>query len=207
MAKRNPKRKLQTRRSCCAIIVHGKSEKAIADYVKSSLRLKLEVIGKDKGAKSIQINVLDKFLAQREFSSLKVFADTYDIEYNRSKKRLENFKLFIIMDTDDCTMETRERYICGEMFRKSILADYICPIYSIPSLEDVMLEVGLMKERISDKEKESFYSKLFPICHDGNAGTIHEIETLADTMRKSKNTNLEVLLDYCIEQAKANKIK
>lgn len=62
-------------------------------------------------------------------------------------------------------------------------------------------------ERISDKEKESFYSKLFPICHDGNAGTIHEIETLADKMRKSKNTNLEVLLDYCIEQAKANKIK
>ena len=47
--------------------------------MKSSLRLKLEVIGKDKGAKSIQINVLDKFLAQREFSSLKVFADTYDI--------------------------------------------------------------------------------------------------------------------------------
>lgn len=114
--------------------------------MKSSLRLKLEVIGKDKGAKSIQINVLDKFLAQREFSSLKVFADTYDIEYNRSKKRLENFKLFIIMDTDDCTMETRESYICCEMFRKSILADYICPIYSIPKLEDVMLEVGLMKE-------------------------------------------------------------
>ena len=96
--------------------------------------MKLEVIGKDKGAKSIQINVLDKFLAQREFSSLKVFADTYDIEYNRSKKRLENFKLFIIMDTDDCTMETRESYICCEMFRKSILADYICPIYSIPKL-------------------------------------------------------------------------
>lgn len=116
--------------------------------MKSSLRLKLEVISKERGAKSIQINVLDKFLAQREFSSLKTFADTYDIEYNRSKKRLENFKLFIVMDTDDCTPETRESYIRGEMFRKSILADYICPIYNSPSLEDVMLEVGLMKERI-----------------------------------------------------------
>ena len=169
--------------------------------------MKLEVIGKGKGAKSIQINVLNKILAQREFSSLEIFADTYDIEYNRSKKRLENFKLFIVMDTDDCTSETRESYICGEMFRKSILADYICPIYSSPKLEDVMLEVGLMKERISDKEKESFYSKLFPTCHDGNEGTIHEIENLAETMRKSKNTNFEVLLDYCIEQAKANKIE
>ena len=207
LGKRNIRPKRQICHACCAIIVHGKSEKTIAEYVKSNLRLKMEIISKDKGEKSIQINVLNKFLQQREFSNLKTFADKYDIAYNCSQKCLENFRLFIVMDTDDCTPDMREKYISGEMFKQSVLADYICPIYDSPDLEEVMLKAGYMKERISDKEKDPFYSKLFPICHDGNEGTIREIEAFASKMRSIKNTNLEILLEYCLEQAGKNKIK
>ena len=43
------------------VIAHGKSEKNIGDYVKSNLKLKLEIVSDKKGAKSIQINSLLNF--------------------------------------------------------------------------------------------------------------------------------------------------
>lgn len=40
------------------VIVHGKSEKQICEYIKSNLRLKIDIVSEKRGEKSIQINGL-----------------------------------------------------------------------------------------------------------------------------------------------------
>lgn len=52
------------------VIVHGKSEKQLCDYIKSNLRIKMEIIGEKGGEKSIQINSLKHLLKDTRFSSL-----------------------------------------------------------------------------------------------------------------------------------------
>lgn len=43
---------MQKKKPCylkAVVIVHGKSEKQICEYIKSNLRLKMEIVGKEKG--------------------------------------------------------------------------------------------------------------------------------------------------------------
>jgi len=86
----------------CAVIVHGKSEYILVRYIYTNLHLPVKIIAKDKGKSSIQINGLKSMLSKKPFKSLKEMANEYGIEYDKKSKLLKNFKLFIIMDTDDC---------------------------------------------------------------------------------------------------------
>ena len=85
----------------CAVIVHGKSEFVLVKYIYTNLHLPVKIIAKDKGRGSIQINGLSEYLRKKQFRTLKEFANEYSVEYDRKTKGLKNFKLFIIMDTDD----------------------------------------------------------------------------------------------------------
>ena len=80
--------------------------------------------------------------------SLSKFSKEYGIKYDKKSKVLKDFRLFVIMDTDDCSLETKEKYILGELFEFSVLKDYIVPIYNIENLEDVMIKAGIMAKRI-----------------------------------------------------------
>lgn len=126
------------------VVVHGKSEFLLVRYITTNLHLRIKPVGKDNGKSSIQINGLKNYLSQSEFRSLSSFAKKYGIEYDKRNKCLKNFKLFIIMDTDDCTEEVREQYISGELFKDHVLKDYIVPIYNISNLEDVMKKAGII---------------------------------------------------------------
>jgi len=58
-------RKEQTRslKACKAVIIcHGKSEYQLASWIKTNLRLNIDVHGNDKGRSSIQIQGLFKYL-------------------------------------------------------------------------------------------------------------------------------------------------
>ena len=44
------------------VIVHGKSEKQICQYIKNKLRLKIEILSDKNGEKSIQITSLKNIL-------------------------------------------------------------------------------------------------------------------------------------------------
>lgn len=127
----------------CAVIVHGKSEFALVKYIYTNLHLSVKIIAKDKGRGSIQINGLPEYLMKKQFRTLKAFADEFSVEYDRKTKRLINFKLFIIMDTDDCDEITRSKYISKELFDGHPLKDYIVPLYSDTNLEDVMIKSGI----------------------------------------------------------------
>ena len=82
------------------VIVHGKSEEIIVRYIKSNLRLRIEIHSNKKGKKCIKITSL-KDLLNKKFKK-NIFFNNY-FYGNKDKKQLDNFKLFIIMDTDDCT--------------------------------------------------------------------------------------------------------
>ena len=183
----------------CVVIVHGKSEYHIVRYIYTNLHLPLKIYARDKGRHSIQINSLNTLLKKKPFHSLKAFAQEYAIEYEKKTKELKNFKLFIIMDTDDCDEKTKQDYISGRLFQGTPLSNYIVPIFNTNSLEDAMLKAGIMTKRIASAEKGEYYSKIFPInTAPHSINTINEVRMFADEIKKVRETNLVEFVEYCI---------
>jgi len=178
-------------------IVHGLSEYCICTSVKSNLKIKQEIISRKNGRQSIQINSLHTLLNDNRFKSFNTFTRNFpDIENKKSK--LVGFRLFIIMDVDDCDEETKERYKNKEMFRGHWIFDYINPIFNEPNLEKTMDETGIKIDRKKD------YIKVFPTNHNGT--NIEMAEEFAGTLRKCKSTNMEEYIDYCLVIARENSI-
>lgn len=183
------------------VIVHGRSEWHLVRHVYTNLHLPLELISKDKGKSSIQINGLLEYMNRKcKCKSLKTFAEEHSIEYDRKNKTLKNFKLFTIMDTDDCEEETRKRYISGELFRGHPLAEYIVPIYNSPNLEEIMIRAGMMTRRIRDSEKGTYYSKIFPLNTEPMCvETIRQVRIFASKIKGIRQSNLTEFIEYCFE--------
>lgn len=186
------------------IICHGKSEVCMARYITTNLHLNIEQFSNHNGKYSIQITSLLNFLNAPPFDKKTSFEKEYEVESSgKGKNKIyKNFKLFIIMDTDDCTQEQKEDFINKEMFKKHWLKDYIVPIYNSESLEDVLLECGIMAKRIGEKEKGTYYQKIFPINRQPlSFDTVKEIKDFKDKISKSKHTNMSVVIDYCLDNA------
>lgn len=184
-----------------AVIVHGKSEFHIVRYIYTNLHLSVKIIAENKGRSSIQINGLKDYLNKKPFRSLSAFAEEYSVEYDRKRKKLNNFKLFIIMDTDDCSDKMKEEYITKSLFKNHPLEEYIVPIYNISNLEDVMIKAGIMVERISNSEKGNYYSKVFPINTDPvSLDTVKQIQLFANKIKNVKETNMLEFVNYCMDQ-------
>lgn len=185
-------------------IVHGKSELLMCSSVKSNLKIKHEIHAKDRGRHSIQVNSVLQELNSKKFNmSLKDFSEKYDISYDSKNKRLVNFKLFIIMDLDDCTQEKAEQFKNKSMFNEHILYEYIVPIYNDPNLEKTIHDLGI---NINKKEKIKGYIKIFP-TNKGDLD-IHMAEEFAEKLnKKCKNSNLGLYFDYCVSIARKNLIK
>ena len=182
-----------------AVIVHGKSERFLASYIYTNLHLPVKIIDSNSGKSSIQINGLQKILSGKPFNSLKTFAETYSIEYDKKDKALRNFKLFIIMDTDDCSDQAREDYTSGRMFESCCLKEYIVPIYNSPNLEEVMIKAGIMPNKIPDAQKGLYYSKVFPINKEPfSTDTLEQIHVLSKKLQGVKETNLLEYVNYCL---------
>ena len=183
------------------VIVHGKSEWHLVRHVYTNLHLPLVLIARDKGKSSIQINGLLEYMNRKcKCKSLKTFAEEHSIEYDRKNKILKNFKLFTIMDTDDCEEETRKKYISGELFRGHPLAEYIVPIYNSPNLEEIMIRAEIMTRRIRDSEKGTYYSKIFPLNTEPmSVETIHQVRIFASKLKGIRESNLMEFMEYCFE--------
>jgi hypothetical protein len=105
----------------------------------------MEIVAKKGGDCSIQINSLQALLNDSRFSSCKSFINTFpDVELIGRKNNLSNdFKIFIIMDTDDCTASRKNEYITKALFKNHWAYDYIVPIFDTPDLEHVMEKAGI----------------------------------------------------------------
>ena len=190
------------------VVVHGKSEYDLVEYIYTNLHLNIKIIAKDKGRESIQINGLKTLFTKESFLSLSKFSKEYGIEYDKKNKVLKDFKLFVIMDTDDCSPETKNKYISGELFEFSVLKDYIIPIYNIENLEDVMIKAGIMTKRIPISQKGSFYSKVFPVNTEPKSlDTINQVTGFYNKIKNLKETNLKVFVEYCYNKATGLELK
>lgn len=191
----------------CVVIVHGKSELHLTKFIYTNLHLPVKIISEHKGRGSIQINGLKDYLSKKTFENLSVFAKEYMIEYDKKTRKLKNFKLFIIMDTDDCSEEIKKEYVSGEMFRGHPLQEYIVPIYNIANLEDVMIKAGITTKRIPDLKKGIYYSKIFPINTEPvSSDTLEQIRTFASKIKNVKQTNMLEFIEYYFAQIPNEKL-
>ena len=180
------------------VIVHGKSEKQICQYIKNKLRLKIEIYSDKNGEKSIQITSLKNTLNNKIFKSYRNFINTFeDIELIDNKNINKDFKIFIIMDTDDCSEEEKRKFINKEMFKGHWAYDYIVPIYNIPELETVLTDAKVPFTKTGVKRKKE-YIKLFPTDSKYTKTDEVQIKELLNKLKKQKNTNLNEFLDFCL---------
>lgn len=134
----------------------------------------------------------------REFSDV-------EIRKIKTKKYLtEEFKVFIIMDTDDCTDKQKNDYINKEMFRNHWLYPYIVPIFNSPNLENI-LEKAKIKFEKKGKERKKEYIKIFPTDSKYKNNEMIQIKDFCENLKKVKNTNMEEFINFCIELTKYQK--
>lgn len=176
-------------------IVHGQSEYVICKNIKSNLRLPQEIISNNKGRSSIQITGIMDILQDKRFKSFNCFKSYFDRVEIR-KKSLVDFKLYIIMDTDDCTEEQKKSFIDGSMFKDHWLSPYIVPIYNSPNLEQTMKEAHI--EIIKKKD----YIEIFPTNH-GDAD-LPQIQELLKKLKLCRHSNMSSYIERCIELANQN---
>lgn len=176
-------------------IVHGQSEYKLCQSIKSNLRLKHEIISRDKGKHSIQVTGVMDILNDSRFRTLNAFKREFP-DVAVEKRKLINFKLFIIMDVDDCTEIQKNKYITKELFQGHWLADYIVPIYNEPDLEATMNSINI------EIQKKKDYITIFPTNHgDLNMEMAKE---LGSKLKKCPCSNLYEYIQYCIEIAEKN---
>ncbi len=197
------------------VIVHGKSELQIVEHIKSNLRISIIPYSEKKGEKSIQINGLkNNVLGNTIFKDIDSFIRTYEkveVIGKGKKRKLNNFKLFIIMDTDDCSEEEKQNFINKKMFKNHWMYDYIEPIYNISNLECVLKRCNIKYnkvevKKIRDKDLKSCYVKIFPTDKKYIDDDIKQLISIRDALKKSELSNLDEFIDYCLKVEEERKL-
>lgn len=171
-------------------IVHGLSEYRICNSIKSNLKIKHEIIARDKGKTSIQINGIMNILGDKRFRSFKEFINCFKDIRHDNKGKLLNFRLFIIMDVDDCSEDIKKRFINKEIFARHWLCDYITPIFNEPNLERTMSVAGIQVQKKKD------YILIFPTNH-GDLD-IEKAKQFYDQLASCKCSNMDEYVRYCL---------
>jgi len=184
------------------VILHGKSELQIFKFIKSNLRLKIEQVSEKNGEKSIQIASLMNVLNNTKFKNQKMFLKNYeDVEWNFNEKCItDSFKIFIIMDTDDCaTEDQRENYINKKMFESHWAYNHIIPIFNTPELETILMKAKIPFTKKGEKRKAE-YVKIFPTDDkyiQQNRDYL-QLEDVMKKLKKNKDTNLDEFIEFCL---------
>lgn len=189
------------------VIAHGASEQIIARYIKSRLKLPLEISSRDNGRHSIQINGLVDWLNKQFPTREKFIEEYYNVEFDNGSP--VNFVVFPIMDTDDCKPASLANdYRDKSLFAEHWLNPYINPIYNTPSLDDIMVKAEIFTRKPLNNEKTKFYNSIFPIDTKGSAANgKKDIEKFRDKVKQVRDTNLAEFVDYCLSWAENNKVK
>lgn len=182
------------------IICHGASEYHIAKHIKSNLRLKIEIDGKDNGKHSIQINSILNFLNTVPYKSKTDFIKKFKHDLPNGTINSE-FKIFIIMDTDDeeLTPSDIDNFKNKNMFKGHWTYDYIVPIYNIQNLEDILLKAKIIDKTFEDKKE---YAKIFSVNNNASIGDIGQIQNMYNILQPITDTNMDILLEYLLNLVK-----
>lgn len=203
MAKKNKQSKSKKLNYLKAVvIVHGKSELQMCEFIKNNLRIKMGFISNNKRKSSIQISGLLKRLNGKDIKGFNSFRKKYedDIEIIDKKLLSNNFKIFTIMDTDDCSDEQRNNYKNKTMFKKHWAYDYICPIYNDSNLEEVLIKSDMKYKSKDSKEMKKEYIEIFPTDEKYIKSDTIQIEEFYQKLLKVKNiSNMHEFIKFCLE--------
>ncbi len=182
------------------VICHGKSEKQMCDFIKSNLRLKIHIEADKKGEKSIQITSLMNTLSGLYYKNKNGFFNYFDDaeKLDGKQKLMPTFKVFIIMDTDDCTDEQQKAFVDKTMFLDHWLYDYIVPIYNTPELESVLVAAGIQFQRKSVARKKE-YVKIFPTDPKYQTNDVLQLQDFQKALEKCQNTNMNEFVSFCLQ--------
>ncbi|MEI0596038.1 hypothetical protein [Brachyspira pilosicoli] len=188
------------------VIVHGQSELQMCNFIKNKLRLKIDIISKDKGGHSIQISSIMKRLKGKDINSLTNLKNRYKDELEIEDDEIiidKDFKIFIIMDTDDCkNEEEKNNFINKNMFKNYWAYDYIVPIYNITNLEDVLIKSKVIDKNTikNKKDKKNYKIKIFPITKQDIESDVKQIEEFYQKLLKAKNiSNMHEFIKFCLD--------
>lgn len=174
------------------VIVHGKSELLMMEYLKRKFRLNIVIISNCNGRSSIQVNGLLKFmLSNTKLKSLNAVKKEFIPQTENNK--LIDCPIFTIMDLDDCNEREAALYKSGEMFKGKWFEDYVIPIWFSPHFDEAMKNAKFVDKLPSDKEKGKVYADLFQKELTG----LKDLDEFKKKMEKCKNTNIEELVEYC----------
>lgn len=154
------------------VIVHGKSEYQMCDFIISKLKLNCHIEADKKGEKSIQITSVMNKLRNTVYKDFSSFVNKFpsvnliDVKESITRKKgnkkknakqvlSKEFKIFIIMDTDDCTRDQRENFVNKKMFKGHWAYDYIVPIFNDSNLEEVMQNCKIKFKKRVLREKRN----------------------------------------------------
>jgi len=165
----------------------------MCEYIKSNLRLRMAVVGDKRGEKSIQITSLMRYLNNTIYANPNMFFSRYPVEKSR-RRMIRNFKIFTIMDADDCPARQFQSYKDATMFKDHWLHDYIIPIYNIHNFENV-----LNKAKWNCPEKKKDYCKVFPI-NRGERDITQVKQFYAALSKVSAFSNLSVFIKSCMDE-------
>lgn len=186
------------------VIVHGKSEKQMCEWIKQNLRLQIHIESSAKGKTSIQITSLMNTLKNtiyKNYSSFKRhFNEKLEPDLPKDKLLPDYFKIFIIMDTDDCTKEEKDNYINKKMFENHWAYDYIVPLYNSPDLESVLIKSEVASK--NKKELKKSYAKIFPTDKTYLKSDEVQLFDFVQKIKQVKETNMELFIEYCLNLIK-----
>lgn len=177
----------------------------MCDFIKRKLKLKIDIVSKNKGGNSIQISSIMKRLKGKDIDTLDNFKNTYkdDLEIKDNEIIIDkDFKIFIIMDTDDCkNNEEKNNFINKNMFKNYWGYKYILPIYNITNLEDVLIKAKIIdKNTIKNKKDKKNYIKIFPITKQDIESDVKQIEEFYQKLLKVKNiSNMHEFIKFCLD--------
>lgn len=195
MAKNKPSRKFNYLKA--VVIVHGKSELQMCKFIKSNLRIEMEIISNKNGKLPIQISGLTNRLNGNDIKDLNSICNKYkkdDID--------EKFKIFAIMDTDDCSDEQKNNYKNKTMFKKHWVYDYICPIYNDSNLEEVLIKAGIKYKSKSSKKMKKEYIEIFPTDEKYIKSDTIQIEEFYKKLSEIEVTdisNMHEFIKFCLD--------
>lgn len=196
-------------------IVHGKSERQICDFIISKLKLNIHIEAEKGGKKSIEITSINNILNNTVYNTFDSFITKFstielvDVQSTTkkkkgnknksSKKKLpDDFKIFIIMDFDNCTEKQRNEFVSKKMFEGHWAYDYIVPIYNDIDLEEVLTRCQIKFEK-KGKERKKEYIKIFPTDRRYEKSDTIQIEEFNSKLKKCVKTNMDIFTQFCID--------
>ncbi len=181
---------------CAVVFVHGETEYQFVKKLKYALRLNIDII---KDTTSIQVNgLINKMESKFRLSK---YRNDGKLDVKKGKVCNE-FKIFTVMDLDDCTPQVAEAYKNGHLFDDYEYKEYVTPIYDIPNFEEAFYKGKIIKSIPSKSEKLKTVENIFP--PNDERPSFEFIEELKNKLKKCNFTNLDIMIDYFLEEAKKN---